>query len=279
MKYLLFLLLIIATNLKGQSTLAFNYRFVESENKWVAIRTGKDSVYNYGFIYIDASAGLTLQYEGSFTISKDGKYVPKKIEQAMMKIRLSPNNVRVAFIPSSHYSDLGITEYPDWLHIYLEDTTSIEHLYRWGFLYNGYDECAKALTYLEKAQSINPKFKGLAVELAFSYNCLKKYDKASAVLEAEIAANSTDAYLFKELCYSQINLKQFDKAIETCKKAIAVCTDKQYHSENCYNLLHELYLNKDRVRFEIWLPTAKEWCSSRTDLMASIKTMEEEIKK
>ncbi|GAB2833088.1 tetratricopeptide repeat protein [Ferruginibacter profundus] len=279
MKYLLIFLPFLATHLKGQSPLTFDHRFVESENKWVVIRTDKDTVMNFGFIYIDAAAGLTLSYEGSFTIAKDGKFIPKKLDNFGIKYRLKPNNVRVAFIPSTKYNELEITEYPDWLKIYSRDTTSIEHLYRWGFLYNSYNECAKALTYLDRAQKINPKFKGLEVELAFSYNCLNKFDEAISVLTGAIETNPTDAYFYKELSYAQINLKQFDKAIETCKKALSVCTDTKYHTEICYNLLHELYVSKDKKRFHEWLATAKNWCKSQADLTDSIKTMEEDLAK
>jgi tetratricopeptide (TPR) repeat protein len=279
MKYLLFLLPFFATNLKGQSTLTFDHRFVESENKWVAIRTDKDTLLNYGFIYIDASAGLTLNYEGSFTITKDGKFVPKKSDKVSMKYRLTPNNVKVAFIPSAKYNELGITEYPDWLKIYSGDTTSVEHLYRWGFLYNGYDECAKALTYLEKAQKINPKYKGLEVELAFSYNCLNQFDKAISVLKNAIETNPADAYFYKELIYAQVKSGQLDKASESCKKAISVCTDKSYNGEMCYNLLHEFYVKKDKKNFNLWVEETKKWNSTKADLISSIKTMEEDLAK
>lgn len=279
MKYLLFSLLLFTTALKGQSVLTFDHRFVESENKWVAIRTDKDTVMNFGFIYIDASAGLTLNYEGSFTIAKDGKFIPKKLENMGMKYRLKPNNVRVAFIPPTKFNELGITEYPDWLKIYLGDTTSIGHLYRWGFLYNGYNECAKALTYLERAQKINPKFKGLAVELAFSYNCLSLFDKATSVLDGALTENPTDAYVYKELILAQAKSGQLDKASENCKKAISVCTDKTYNGEMCYNLLHEYYVRKDKKNFNLWLDEAKKWISSNAEFMGSVKVMEEELAK
>ena len=279
MKYLFFLALFFSTTLKAQSVLTFDHRFVESENKWVAIRTDKDTVLNFGFIYIDASAGLTLNYEGSFTISKDGKFIPKKIENVGMKYRLQPNNVKVAFIPATKYNELGIKEYPDWLKIYLGDTTSIGHLYRWGFLYNGYNECAKALTYLERAQKIDPKYKGLSVELAFSYNCLSQFDKAISVLQNALDGNPTDAYINKELIYAQIKSGQLDKASESCKKAIALCTDKSYNGENCYNLLHTFYEKKDKKNFNLWLPETKKWTASNASLTNSIKTMEDELSK
>ena len=279
MKYLLFLLPLVWTSLKAQNSLEFKYRFTESENKWVAIRTDKDTVLNFGFIYIDASAGLTLNYEGTFTVSKDGKFIPKKMDNVEMKYRLKPNNVKVAFIPSTKYNELGITEYPDWLKIYLGDTTSIGHLYRWGFLYNGYDECAKALTYLERAQKIDPKFKGLEVELAFSYNCLSQFDKAILVLQNALVTNPTDAYFYKELIYAQIKSGQLDNAAESCKKALLICTNKIHNGEMCYNLLHEYYIKKDKKNFKLWVDETRKWNSSKVELINSIKTMEEELSK
>ena len=52
----------------------------------------------------------------------------------MMKMRLTPNNVKVAFIPPSKYKDLGIAGFPDWMKFYLDDTTSVGHFYNRGFL-------------------------------------------------------------------------------------------------------------------------------------------------
>lgn len=279
MKYLIFILSFFAADLKAQKNLSFDHRFVESENKWVAFKTSNDSLFNYGFIYIDASAGLTFNLEGSFTVSKNGKFIPKKLDNVGMKYRLEPNTVKVAIIPATKYTELEIKEYPDWLKTYLGDTTSVEHLYRWGFLYNGYNECAKALTYLERAQKMDTEFKGLEVELAFSYNCLNQYDKAILVLQSALEKNRTDAYTYKELIYAQIKSGQLDKALESCKKAIAVCTDKTYNGENCYNLLHTYYEKKDKKNFNLWLPETKKWNADNVSLTNSIKQMEENLSK
>jgi tetratricopeptide (TPR) repeat protein len=203
----------------------------------------------YGFIYIDAQAGLTLNYEGNFTISDNGIFIPKKIDSTNFKIRLQPNKVRVAFIPENKFEELQVPPIPDWLKYYQTDTNSVQRLYRWGFLYNGWNECTKALTYLERAKKINPEFKGLAVELAFSYNCLEKYDKAILILQNALVSNPADAYINKELIYAELKSGQLDKAAESCKIAIKVCTDKSYNGENCYNLLYSYYLKKDKTNF------------------------------
>jgi tetratricopeptide (TPR) repeat protein len=274
-----FFIFLIATKLNAQTVLNFDKRFVESEDKWVAFQKDKDSSYLYGFIYIDEQAGLTLNYEGNFKILPTGEFIPKKLDSTNFKIRLQPNNVLIAFIPKSKFQELQITAVPEWLKYYKTDTNSIERLYRWGYMYNGWDECAKALTYLERAQKINPKFKGLEVELAFSYNCLSQFDKAITVLQDVLKRNPTDAYINKELIYAQIESSQLDNAAESCKRAISMCVDTSYNGENCYNLLHNFYEKKDKANFMLWLNETKKWTAGDEKKMRSIKIMEKELTK
>ena len=252
MKYLLIILTLTVTNLKAQTSLKFDKRFVESEDKWVAFKMDKDSSYAYGFIYIDAQAGLTLNYEGNFKITQTGAYDPKKLDSTNMKVRLQPNNVRVAFIPDSKFNQLKISTIPEWLKYYKTDTTSIERLYRWGFMYNGWDECAKALTYLERAEKINRNFKGLAVELSFSYNCLKQYDKAELILEEAIKNNANDAYVNKEYIYTLTKNNKVDKAVNQFNTSLKTLKDNHYNAENSYNILQFYYNQKDKVNFNKW---------------------------
>ena len=252
MKYFFIILTLTVSNLKAQTNLNFDKRFVESEDKWVAFQMDKDSSFAYGFIYIDAQAGLTLNYEGNFKITPTGVYVPKKLDSTNMKVRLQPNNVRVAFIPDNKFNELKISAIPEWLKYYKSDTASIERLYRWGYMYNGWDECAKALTYLEKAEKINPKYKGLAVELSFSYNCLKQYDKAELILEEEIKTNSSDAYVNKEYIYTTTKNNKVDKAVKQFEKSLETLKENQYNAENCYNILQYYYSQKDKTNFNKW---------------------------
>jgi tetratricopeptide (TPR) repeat protein len=280
MKCLLILFTVFTTSTQAQSILTFNKPFIESEDKWVAFQKDKDSTYMFGFIYIDAQAGLTLNYEGNFTISAAGTFIPKRLmDSTNLKMRLEPNNVRVAFISEDKFAELHIPAIPDWLKYYKTDSGSVERLYNWGYMYNGWNLCAKGLTYLERAQKINPAYKGLAVELAFSYNCLSQFDKAIAVLQHVLETNPTDAYINKDLIYAQIQSGQLDKAAESCKKAIAVCKDKTYNGENCYNLLHNYYLKKDKANFSLWLTETKKWTSANTSITRSIKIMEDEFAK
>ena len=276
MKYILALIFFSVTQAKAQSDLVFNKRFIESEDRWVVFQE-KDGAYAYGFIYIDAQAGLTMQHEGEFTISSAGKYIPAKLEAINMKVRLENNKVLVAFLPETRFDELKIKAVPDWLKFYKTDTASIERLYAWGFMYNGWEMCAKGLTYLERAQKINADFNGLAVELAFSYNCLEQYDKAISVLQSALVATPKDAYVHKELIYAELKSGQIEKAAASCKLALKVCEDKTYHAENCYNLLYEYYLRKDKKNFMLWLDETKKWTASQPALDKSVKAMEKEM--
>ena len=278
MRYLLLAVVFWVCDTRAQSDLAFNKRFVQSEDKWVAYKADKDGSHGYGFIYIDPVAGLTLQLEGNFKVDGAGTFIAKKMEHNT-KYRLQPNNVLVAWIPENRFGELKIDAVPDWLRFYKTDTTSVKHFYDWGFRYNAWEECAKGLTYLEKAAAIDPNFKGLAVELAFSYNCLGQYTKAVPVLRSALVATPLDAYVHKELVYAYVKSGQLDSAAISCKNAIAVCTDKSYHGEMCYNLMHEWYQHKDKKNFQLWLPEIKKWITDQANLQASIKIMEDELEK
>jgi tetratricopeptide (TPR) repeat protein len=277
MKCILPLLLLVANILQAQTPLQFDKHVTESEDQWVALPISDDSTHIYGFIYIDATAGLTLNYEGRFKVSTDGRFIPEKMDSVGIKYRMEPNNVLIAFIPESRYDELKIRAVPEWLQNYKRDSGTIERLFKWGYTYNGWDLCEKALTYLQKAEKINPNYKGLAVEIAFSYNCLGRYKEATTVLLAAISKNPTDAYINKELIYAQIKSGDLAAASESCKRAISVCPDKSYNGENCYNLLHTYYLNKDRTNFYAWVEETKKWTKDNRNLTRNIEAMEKAL--
>lgn len=278
MRNLILFLSFISLTLSAQTTLQFDKINVQCEDKWIAYQMNKDSTYDFGFIYIDAQAGLTLNYEGKFKLINN-IFVRQKEDMPSFKVRLEPNRIAIAEIPEERFKELGIQKFPEWLKYYKENENSIDRLYRWGYMYNGWDECAKALTYLEKAEKINPNYKGLEVELAYSYNCLGQYDKAILALENVLNSNPTDSYVNKELIYAQIKSGQLDKAAESCKKALKICSDKTYNGENYYNILQEFYLRKDKVNFNLWLSETKQLNSENAVMTQNIKMMEEEISK
>jgi len=252
-QYLIFTFLISILSY-GQSNLVFDKKFVQSEDKWVAFPADSTGSYNFGFIYIDSQAGLTFDYTGSFKIDENGKFNLKKKEiEGSMKYRLEPNNVMVAFIPDTKYSELGINQIPDWLKFYKEDENTIDRQFKWGYMYNGWGECKKALEFLNKVYELNPKYEGLKVELAYSHNCLKNYDKAIDYIMESMREEPVTAYLIKELIFSQSKNGDLQDAENTFNLFDSKIPDKSYRSENAYNILQGYYNNKDLKNFNRWL--------------------------
>ncbi|MDZ4745690.1 MAG: hypothetical protein SGJ05_06775 [bacterium] len=272
------------TCVQAQSELKFDKPSKLCEDRWVASLTDSaDGSYTYGFIYLDKKAGFTIDVKGAFKILPSGAYVtvPSAFKEmkGSVKMRLKPDRGTFAIIPTNKLTELGVPPEPIWLKIYREDTVEVKDLYDWGFTYNAYELCSKALRYLEKAYSLEPKYKGLEVELGYSYNCLEHYAKAAVILQAAYETDQTNAYINKELIYSQLKAGQLDLGAESCKRALIVCKDTTHNAENSYNVLYEFYLKKDIQNFDAWKPAAKRWNSANKDRIYSIGIMEIDLKK
>lgn len=283
MKFFLLLLAFFSISLNAQNVLKFDKRNVQCEDKWIAYQIDKDSTYNFGFIYIDSQAGLTLNYEGKFKIDSNGKFnrveSDTKKEVAFMKVRLEPNRSAIAEIPESKFKELNIEKIPNWLATYKTGENSVERLYRWGYMYNGWNESEKALTFLEKAEKIDKDFKGLQTELAFSYNALEKFDKAEISLKKAILLNPNDCYTYKELAYTYTKLLNFDKVAETYTKMTEICSEHSFIQETAHNLAYEYYKSKDKIKFKKWKAEAEKWSKSENQFTKNLNQMQAELEK
>lgn len=275
---ILLLLLFTTFQLQAQTNLTFNKRYIECEDKWVAYKMDEDSTNIYGFIYIDEEAGLTFNLEGKFKLKSDNTYQVEKNKEANIKVRLEPNKVKVAIIPESMYKDLQIVSIPEWLKYYKTNVDSISRLYKWGFMYNGWSQCEKALEYLLKAYAINPNYNGLAVEIAYSYNCMNDFDNAYKVLKDALKTDPTSAYVNKEYIYTLVKKKDIEMAIEHYKKSISLNNEDIYNAENCFNILGYYYKQKDIKNFNIWKKELKKWPNNNEQITKYVKLMEKELK-
>lgn len=278
MKKVLVFLSLITCTINAQTNLKFDKKYVQCEDKWIAKQMNNDSTYVFGFIYIDEQAGLTVNYEGKFKIINN-VFVRQKEDTLSFKVRLEPNNVTaIAEIPEERVKELGIEKYPEWLKYYKENENSIERLYRWGFLYNSWNECEKALVYLEKAQKIDPHFKGLEFELAYAYNATEQYYKAISILQEAIKMAPKECYLYKELSYSEVQSGNLDNAVEAYKAAIKVCTEKDIKAEMAINIAQEYYFIKDTSNFEIWRKKTLKWATRGDKFWTQIEKLEHELR-
>jgi tetratricopeptide (TPR) repeat protein len=278
MKYILTLLLLWSIGSKAQTELKFDRTLIDCEDKWVAFPMNKDSTYNFGFIYLDNMAGLTLNIEGTFKIDAKGNYDAKKITNSMIKHRIPPTRVLAALIPSTKFSELQIQETPDWLKGYKTNNTDVDRLFRLGFVYNQWNMAEKALVNLEKVKAINPKYNGLIFEFAFAYNVLKQYDKAAVVLKQAITENPKDCLLYKELVYAQLNVKLTD-AEETYKDADKNCSDNSFKSEMAHNIAYHYYLLKNKQKFNYWAAEVTKNSKPEDQFAQKLKLMQAEMDK
>lgn len=262
--YSAFFFLACSLSTQAQSGIKFDHLYVESEDKWVVYKTNDDGSYGFGFIYIDEVAGPTYNYEGNFTLSPDGSYIPTRplADKANLKVRLDPRSRdKVAIIPPSRYKDLGVTEFPDWLKYYKTDTGTVKRLYRWGFMYNDWNQYEKALTYLERAYKSEPKYKGLETELAFSYNALARYKEAIIILESMLQTDSGDCYTLKELAYAEQHSDAIHKAIDTYHRAVQSCSQNATKAEIAFNIGGFYYYLKDKENLNLWATETKKWAT------------------
>jgi tetratricopeptide (TPR) repeat protein len=281
MKHSFVLFTLFSVQLFAQNVLKFDKRNVQCEDKWIAYQMDKDSTYIFGFIYIDSQAGLTFNYEGKFKIDNNGRFnrLESDVEKEVgfMKVRLEPNRVAIAEIPESKFEELAIEKTPVWLSAYKKDDNSVDRLYRWGYMYNGWNECEKALSFLEKADKIDPNFKGLQTELAFSYNALGRFEAAEKSLKKAISNNPKDCYTLKELAYTYTKLTNFEKVAETYTKMTKICTEENFVQETAYNLAYEYYRVKDKTKFKKWKTEAEKWSKSENQYTKNLKLMEKEL--
>lgn len=280
MRYFTLLLLCFTLSATAQTNLKFDTSLLDAEDKWISLPMNKDSVYTYGFVYLDNMTGLTFHLEGTFSFSKDGKVqLNKQPITQIVKHRLSPTRLKVALIPVAMYGDFQVLAQPEWLKGYKSSEDDVHRLFRLGFTHNAWNQPEKALPYLERVKQINSAYPRLTFELAFAYNALKQFDKALAILEEAIKNNPNECGLYKELIYSQMNLKKIDEGMKTIEVALAVCQDKNIRSEMLQNILYYHYSNKDTAKFKVWADKAKVEMASDTKALGVIEKWENELNK
>jgi tetratricopeptide (TPR) repeat protein len=264
---------IAQSNAGIDTSLKFNQRFTKCELKWVVMpRKDTSSNYFYGFIYLDEQAGFTFDLKGSFIIDKEGHYNGDTSisKNRMLKYRLGPNTTNVALLPSQHFSELHTQARPKWVDIYYTgiDTASVYHNYRMGFNFNAAGDSETALTYLNKAHSLDPHYKGVEFEMAYAYNALNQPEKAIAILETAVKNDPSNVLLYKELGFAYSHNKMYDKAITYFKQGIDISPGIQNanKAEMAFNLANVYKSTGNDTEFKNWMTKAKDWALPNSDL-------------
>jgi tetratricopeptide (TPR) repeat protein len=247
------------------TSLKFNKRYTQCERKWIVRRPDSAGKYSFGFIYIDSQAGFTFDFKGNFIVDENNKYIVDTSisHNTSIKARLYPQWGNVAIIPASHFNELGIKPQPNWIGAYYNYTDTVQHNYRWGFIYNDLDQCDTALVYLNKAYAVKPHYQGLEFELIFAYNALARYDDALNIINAALQNDPKNVMFYRELGYAYLKKKNFDKSVASYKQGIDMCTDKQNDAkgEMAINLASAYKLMGNQDEYMNWGNKAKAWAT------------------
>src|SRR6187402_1890119 len=278
MKNILFTFFLLIS-IKSSAQLTFDKIILDCENKWVAFPEEYGGLYKYGFIYVDSQTGLTFEYRGNLKIDSTGKIkaFPNE-ENSVIKMPINPSKMLIALIPEANFEQLKISKDPALLSFNKLKEGSIEQLYSWGSIYNAWGEYQKGMELLEKASKINSEYKGLDVQLAYSYNRLTQFKKAIELLKKALAVNPTDAFLNKEYIFALVNNQQLEAAINSYKNSLEVCPDKTYIAENAFYILQGYFYKIDQKNFDKWLAQTENLMSSNEQIKKIVEQMKIDMK-
>lgn len=281
----LLVLLLIQTygfSQNAKTKLNFETKYYDAVDKWIAFpKQTQDSIFAYGFIYIDQTAGFTFQLEDFFTVKKDSLISLSKVDKksTILKNRLESNSSNVHILTKKQRQELKLPNEPEWLGIYKKAEDDLEHLKQLGYHYNHIGACKNALKPLLKAYVINPHYDGLEFELAYAYNVLKQYKLAIPVLEKAIKNNSNNHFLYKELGYAYANLKDAKNAEKVYINGIKVSKDDAIKCEMAVNMSQLFFKLKNKKKFKKWAAITRSYGKSAPQYIEYIDYFEKELEK
>ena len=244
--------------LPNHSPFSFDHRYYECENQWVVIPKKKDvDKYAFGYIYLDAMAGLTFEYEGDLRIDENGRFnrVDSGPKTYTVKQRLGKTtNILLALLPTKKIIELRLELNPKLLDGY-RIPDPVMHDIALGRTLNANEECRAALPYLEKAYSMRPTAPGVEFELGYAYNGVGKYTDAIRVLSNAIAHNPEDISLYKELGFAQSYSGDFESALRSYNHGFALdeLQNYGYKGEMAFHMAMIYKENyKDEEQFKLW---------------------------
>ena len=260
-------------HLKAQTVFQFNTKFYDAIDKWVVFpKSDKDSLYSFGFIYLDVMAGPTFQYEGR--INAGGKVLEKikdpTTKTSSLKYRLGPNTNVIHVLSDLETKQLDLKPEPDWLATY-KSGDKISYQAALGSMYNANGKPDIALGILEKTYSKDKKNEKLLFELAYSYNALNRYNDAIRVLSEALKVQPNNGLFYKELVYAYAKVDKLDAAEKTYKDFIDKAINKEYRYETAYNLVYTYFLKADKEKFEKWAAEVEK--SNKPQFVKNIEAM------
>lgn len=276
MKKITLLLLAIISFSGFAQDKTYDTEYFRCENKWVLLPNKEnDTINNFGFIYLDRSAGFTYDHGGSYYI-KDGKEMIVSIQPVTNRImhRLEPNTVRMQIMPDNIREQLKLPKEPVWLSTYREGEDDTDALVKRGWHFNHVGGSDIAIPLLEKAYLREPHAEGLEFELSYAYNAAERYDEAVKVLDKAIKNDPKNFWFLRELGYSYVHVDKLDQAEKTYKKGIAMSDNKVQQAEMAFNMAGAYYRKTNRKKFDEWLKVAKQYAEKDSPYYKPLEELE-----
>jgi len=270
MKYLFILLLLCALDAKAQNRLKFEKRFIDCENKWIAMPLDDGTKYAFGYVYLDNSAGLTFKLKGSFTI-ENNVYLPK--DSPEVKSRIEPTEIKVSLIPSKRFAELKVEESPKELE-YIGKSNSRDRYLK------------KAQTYRKwKMHKLADRYETLASDNSYTYPSYDGFKFISENTEQYnetttrkvFAGNYTDSY--KQEIFWLAKANKMRDAQLTYIDAIRYCEDEAAKADMAYNIAYQYYIMSEVKKFNIWSNEVKRWIVKDNNYVVKIEKMQAMLKK
>lgn len=266
MKYLFILLLLCAFGAKAQYGLKFDKQLLDCENKWIAVSLGDEGKYAFGYVYLDNSAGLTFNLQGSFTLTND-VYIAKHVVQ--VKNRITPTAAKVAIIPSNRLVELKVEASPAELK-YIGRNNSNDRYFKLAQTYNIWKNHKQALKYLE-AITCNPYlYPNFGAEELMAQNT--EQTKKIKVVRKVFKASYIDPY--KQEIFWLVQTNKMKMAEETYIEAIRYCTDEVSKADMAYNIAYQYYKTSNIEKFNIWAKEVGRWIAPDNNYVEKVEKMQ-----
>lgn len=260
MKLFLAFLLLCAFGARAQSDLKFDQKLLTCESKWVAIPSRDSTFFYYGFVYLDNSAGLTINLQGTFS-TQEGKFVASKMNDR--KLRLGVSTVAVAIIPSNYFDKLEVKEKPEWLARFYKGENDVDRLFSLASTYNLWGNAAQALIYLNRVKKIYKDYPGLNREYYYAYNGKKRKALAEFYLGEALFdvddSRQTNCDRYKMQVFNLTSANQLKQAEEMYFYAIKECMDETAKADMAFNIAFQYYKLMNKEKLKSWEHEVTRW--------------------
>ena len=255
----------------------FDTDYFDAVNHWVVLpKNEADSIYQYGYVYLNVDAGFTFVLENTFNKSFEDIHsgTPKHY---IIQRQFNKYDRKVYVMKAEDVEYLGLPEKPEWLKIYDANWETAEDLSKRGFRYNAVGCYKSAIPLFEKAYKLDAHFQHLEHQLAYAYNATMQFEKAMTLLIKAIKYSPGDCMLYRELGFALIKSDLYDDAERIYEFQIPFCNDKAQQSEMCLDMLQTFFRLNNKSKFDKWSNVAKQYAQSGSTALKYIDTYEKNM--